>query len=156
MRPLALITALAALAGLAAPAAADEVKGSGTVTYAVTVVVENNLANGQKLRQSRLKGLILADQDNSPFNLSPQDCSSAALIDAEGTMIENHGSCVSVDVDGDVWWLFYEGDIDGSQWTVTGGTGKYKDMTGGGTTDNLLITGDGRFATAWEGTMQMK
>lgn len=155
-RPLALITALTALLGLAAPATAAEVKGTGTVTYTVTVVAENNLVNGQKLRQSRMKGLILADQDNMPFNLSPQDCTNAAIIDDKGTMIEAHGTCVAVDVDGDVWWLSYEGDTDGSQWTITGGTGKYAGMTGGGTTDNLLITADGRFAIAWQGTLQMK
>jgi len=155
-RPLALIAALAALGSLVAPATAAEIKGTGTVTYAVTVVAENNLPAGRILRQSRMKGLILADQDNMPFNLSPQDCSNAAIFDDKGTMVEAHGTCVAVDVDGDVWWLSFQGDTDGSQWTVTGGTGKYAGMTGGGSTDNLLITGDGRFAIAWDGTLQMK
>jgi len=155
-RPLALAAALAALAGLAAPAAATDVKGSGTVTYAVTLMSRTDLPGGRSVRLSHLKGLILADQDNSPLNLSPQDCFSAAVVDDQGQMVEDHGSCVAVDVDGDVWWLAFEGDSDGSNWTVTGGTGKYDGMTSGGTTESLRATADGRFAITWEGTLQTK
>jgi len=157
-QPLAAIAVAAALALIAAsgPAGAAEVKGAGTGTYTIRAIASHKLASGRKLRQSHLKGVLVAADPAHPFNLSTQDCNDVALIDIDGTVLKDYGVCAAVDKAGDVWWLKFEGKAGVGTWQVIGGIGKYEGMTGGGTTQDLLATPDGRLTLAWTGAVEMK
>ena len=157
-QPLAAIAAAAVLALIATSgaAAAREVKGDGTATYAIRTIANQNLGAGRKLRQSHLKGVLVAADRHHPFNLSTQDCNDAALIDKDGTPLRDYGVCTAVDKDGDVWWLKYGSKAGTGSWQVIGGTGKYQGMKGGGTTHNLLATRDGRLTIEWTSAVEMK
>lgn len=154
--PLALVAALAAVAGLTVSATAGEMKGEGTASYIMHRIAATRLADGRTLSQAHLKGVILAADPAWPFNLSSEDCNDTSLVDHDGKLLKEYGECVAVDKAGDVLWLKYDGSDAGSTWQVIGGTGKYDGSTGGGTTKNLLATRDGRLAISWTADVKTK
>lgn len=147
-----------ALAAIAAPlsAAAGEVTGKGTATYALTPVSSMPMADGTRHDEIRLKGVILADDAANPLHLSTHDCSGGAIADAQGMTIEAAGACTGVDRDGDVWWLWYHNKGDQRTWSVIAGTGKYDGATGSGVTRELAGMADGRLVISWQGTLTLK
>lgn len=127
-------------------------EGGGTVTYVQTWSEVTKLPGGSSLQHAHLKGVILMDKADGLFHLQTQDCSGSTAINADGKVVDSAGSCTAVDKDGDVWWLSYHNGSQGNTWTFIGGTGKYKDIKGGGTSVYLLQTADGRFVNSWKGS----
>ena len=147
-----LAIALAAVVA-AAPVVAGAEDGSGTVTYVTVQSETTDLAGGGKVLRTHSKGVILADDPASDFHLSTQDCTGATVIGADGA-VSGTGSCDAVDRDGDTWAIWYSNSAAGRVWGVIGGTGKFAKMTGGGTTEPLLQTKDGRMTISWKGSWE--
>jgi len=137
------------IAGWAAPAPAAEYSGKGTVTYA-TSTEATELKDGSKLLRIRFKGVILADDPKSSLHRALQDCSGTNLLNRKGDMQGGGGYCDMVDADGDIMWIDWRSHGTGSDWSVIGGTGKYKAASGGGTTQNILQAKD-RLVLTWDG-----
>jgi hypothetical protein len=147
------VIALPLFAASTGMAAAEH--GSGTVTYANSAPEITNLPGGGKVMHINSRGVIIADDPASPFNLSTQNCSGSLVLGADGKPMIESGFCQAIDRDGDTWSLWYENGAAGDNWKVIGGTGKYVKMTGGGTTNELFTSPDGRETVLhWDGTWQ--
>ena len=109
----------------------------------------------RKVMRINSRGVIIADDPASPFNLSTQDCSGSLVVGANGKPMIESGFCQAIDRDGDTWSLWYENGAAGNIWKVIGGTGKYLKMTGGGTTKELFTSLNGRETVLhWDGSWQ--
>jgi hypothetical protein len=138
----------------AAPAQAEDIAVSGSVTYKVTAT------EGKAVSRQHMSGTIAASDESSVINESEQECyGSFKRVDDK---VIGHGFCDTTDADKDVWWLTFEAATDRSEWTVVGGTGKYEGMTGSGET--LLTPGDPMAVSAaaptpwtqrYEGTLKL-
>jgi hypothetical protein len=129
--------------------------GSGTVTFANSAPEITNLPGGGKVMRINSRGVLIADDPASPFNLSTQDCSGSLVVGANGKPMIESGFCQAIDRDGDTWSLWYENGAAGNIWKVIGGTGKYLKMTGGGTTTELFTSLNGRETVLhWDGSWQ--
>ncbi len=135
---------------------AAEVKASGSGTY-VTVTSESvPRADGTTMVRSHSKGLILENAPTGSLHLSGQDCYGADIIAAGGVLVEGWGACDAVDRDGDIWSIWYRSSGNGGSWGFLGGTGKFAGIEGGGTTETLIATADGRLAIRWQGSWKTK
>jgi hypothetical protein len=104
-----------------------------------------------------LKGVLLASDPSLPLHLASQDCDLAMVVDAKGAPLEGYGGCcVTIDKDGDVYWIRLGNTASENKWTVVSGVGKYADMTGNGATELLMAAADGRLTLALSGTLNMK
>lgn len=137
----------------AAQAQAAEVSATGTATYVSSPDV-TELKDGNRLVRAQLKGVGLADDPKSSLHQSLQSCGGTTLVNKKGETLAGAGYCDGVDRDGDLFWLSWRANATGSDWTFTGGTGKYAGVTGGGKTvnavqapDRLVITWEGRWTT---------
>ena len=130
--------------------------GSGSVTYIETRSNASKLGDGKTIVRTHSKGVILSDDSGVSFHLGTQDCQGTVIISVDGSNVTTMGFCDAVDKGGDVWSLWYLGDPVGSTWGVIGGTGKYKGMTGSGTTKSQVNTEDGRLVIRWEGSWEMQ
>lgn len=117
-------------------AVAEEVKLSGTILFEVVYHDETELAGGRTLSRDHLTGMIKDKDSGSPIHNLRQDCIGAVIFDADGTnAVGGQGSCDSVDADGDVWWMTWRINAENmSDWQITGGTGKFAGVSGGGQT----------------------
>jgi hypothetical protein len=133
---------------------AADVTGQGTTTFVATPLGSSPLADGRSIGWAHLKGVILAE--NTPFHLANQDCTGATIVDDKGTQLEGGGSCDGVDRDGDVWWIWWHNTPESRTWGLIDGTGKFEGIRGGGTSEVLAATVDGRLTISWEGTWTVK
>lgn len=131
--------------------------GSGHVSYHQLFSSESQGKDGTVVQQSMTRGTIVGSEASNPFHLTTQTCSGTNILSAKGQPIESCGSCDGVDADGDIWWLTYHNNPDGKNtWKIIGGTGKYKKMTGGGTTTPMMASPDGKMLTiTFEGSWKM-
>lgn len=152
------LAALAALSSLVIVASAEaaEFKGAGTNVYVPANSDVNQISEEMSLLRTQSRTIILSEDSEVPFHLAPQDCSGTYILDKDQEITGGNGYCDSVDSDGDVWWMWWKLDGEKGSWGVLGGTGKYDGMTGGGTTEILSQSPDGRFALQWEGSWKMK
>ncbi|MCG8440361.1 MAG: hypothetical protein MI723_00995 [Caulobacterales bacterium] len=146
--------ALIALAFPAAAAAAD-MTGGGTATYATHSSHSSDLPDGSSAVTMHWHTVLVADDETNPFHLNPQGCSGTTIVGPEGDAREGAGFCAAGDADGDLWWLSWESTETGSTWEIIRGTGKFEGMTGGGDTTNLVQLPDGSFVIRWDGSWTM-
>ncbi|MDH3246055.1 MAG: hypothetical protein OEM26_15650, partial [Saprospiraceae bacterium] len=112
--------------------------------------------DGMMIQRVMNRGTIIATNPADPFHLATQTCSGINIISKDGQPVESHGSCDAVDADGDIWWLTYSNKPSGNTWQIAGGTGKYKNMTGGGTTQPLTMNQEaGMLTISYEGSWKM-
>ena len=142
---------------LPATAGAAEFKGAGSTTFATVTEEITKFSEDHTLTRFHLKGVIVADDPDIPINLSAQDCMGTVLTLKDDKTLFSGGSCDATDNDGDIWWLSWISNDDGSSaWKVTGGTGKYKGMTGSGKSEWIVQMSDGRSVLHWDGKWIMK
>jgi len=141
----------------AGAATADQIKIEGTITYHVADVKSQPAAGGGSILRQILKGMIIDEDPTSPINFSAQDCAGTYVLRPEGGMAAGGGFCDVLDKDGHIWWLRWNTTGERtSEWTVTGGLGKYAGMTGQGTTRWLAQVPDGRSVLQYEGTLNLQ
>lgn len=156
-----LLCAAAWLVGVAlvAPPAlsASETSAEGTVTYLPVTESSTKLADGRTVVRFHNRGVVLASDPGSALHGSAQDCSGTLLIGQDGKPASGSGYCDGVDAAGDVWWLWWTDTSGGaSKWGFLGGTGKFQGIEGGGTTQTIVMTDDGRQTIRWQGTWTTK
>jgi hypothetical protein len=138
----ALLLCLAASLAASSSAQAAETKISGEIPFKVVYHDQTELADGRVVSRDHLKGTIKSTDGSGLFDGSSQDCFGAIVFAVGGEkIVEGHGSCDAIDTDGDVWWLTWTTEKAGeSMWTMVGGTGKYKGLTGSGKTTFTMET----------------
>lgn len=75
-----------------------------------------------------------------------QWCRGSNLSNAEDQPVASAGYCSAINTDGDILWLWYmsEGQGSGTTWGVIGGTGAFKGATGEGKSSGPMnMTADG-------------
>lgn len=150
----ALSAAALAAVSLAQPTAAKDVEISGSATYIPTVIERVEREDGSILERSHLRTVVLCDDPGVPLHNSPQDCMGTTLVLADGTMMAR-GYCDGVDLDGDVWWIWWQNLPDANTWGFMGGTGKYENVSGNGTTEPTMLP-NGRMSVRWQGTLTVQ
>lgn len=138
------------------PAAGAQQSISGYVVYVPGDVHDVTLADGRTLSLTTLRGVRIDDDPTSPLHLGSQDCAGSNLFSADGTMLQNVGSCTSIDADGDLLHLSYFNTPEQRTWRYTGGTGKFTGVEGGGTTELVAVGPDGRSTVRYEGTTRLR
>lgn len=150
------VLSLAAAGAISLPAAAAEVAGSGTVTYIFRHLGDRPIAGGNALGQDHLKAIILADDPANPLNMTEHDCLGGSIIGPNGDTGNGAGYCDGIDKDGDVYFIWYRNDGADRRWGFLGGTGKFAGVDGGGTTEVVGGTPDGRVVVKWQGKWAMQ
>ena len=149
--------AAAVFIGCPSPATSGEIKASGTLTFVRTQFEQIPLVTGKFLSEMHLKGVLLASDPSIPLHLASQNCDLAMVVHAKGAPLEGYGGyCVTIDKDGDVYWIRLSSTATDYKWTVVSGIGKYAGMTGNGATEILMAAADGRLILALSGTLNMK
>jgi hypothetical protein len=132
----------------AASTQAAETRVRGEIPFKVVSHHESKLADGSVVSRDHFRGTIKDSDSTSPLNGASHDCFGSILYAPDGEqIIEGHGTCDAIDKDGDVWWLTWKSDAPGeSRWTMIGGTGKYKGLSGSGKTtftmENFNVAGN--------------
>ncbi len=133
-------------------------KGTGHVSYHQLFSTETQGKEGQIIQNVVNRGTIVSDDTDLPWHLATQTCSGTNILTENGEPVLSRGSCSMIDADGDVWFLSYHNEVaKENTWKITGGTGKYEGMTGGGTTTPLAASpADGSLTISYEGSWTMK
>ncbi len=131
---------------------AQETSATGHSVYfpGSRTVVE--LPDGRLAADVTFDGYVITDDENSSFNLVAQDCAGTDLIGADGAVVISSGYCAGRDRDGDMYWFSFWNTPESNKWTLTGGTGKFKGIKGGGTSQQLAMHEDGTMSLRWEGS----
>ena len=131
---------------------------AGHVSYHELYSTSTNGDKGTVIQQAINVGTIVSQNAKSPFHLSKQTCSGTNILNAQGQPLEAAGSCDVIDAEGDICWMTYHNKPNGENvWEIVGGTGKYQNMSGGGTTTPISMSPDGKMLTiTYEGSFKMK
>jgi hypothetical protein len=156
-KPILVVCGLCALALLSAVEGAwAEMSGGGHVSFAMESSETFELGNGKSARRSVFSGVVIGNEPDNPFHMGSQDCFGTYVLGDDGQVEVAQGFCDGIDKEGDVWWLWWTEDPTGLKWKLTGGTGKFEGLTGGGETQPGAQWGDGKFVSVWQGTWTMK
>ena len=105
------------------------------------VVVEQNqeisLANGITVSTG---GLSHATAVNNEDGTTLSQWCRGTQASKDGTLLGGGGYCSIINQEGDMFWVWF----GGGKWGMIGGTGAYEGATGGGTTENVSQSPDGR------------
>ncbi len=140
---------------LASAGTTVQTTGKGITT--VTSSTATPLTDGSTLINRTTHGFWI--EDPSAANFPPDkvaNCNSTLLLSAEGAPVVFEGVCAVTDIDGDVWVTALgatKPDFSDCKWVMSGGTGKYAEVTGSGRCfPGGPITADGsNFQTSWKG-----
>ena len=130
--------------------AQDSYTTTGGVALSQKVIAKTTLPGGSMLVETHSKGFIWTDDEAVGGNGS-LNCYASNIMGAEGMPASGSGTCQNIDADGDVWWVTYDGGMEG-MWNYTGGTGKYVGVDGGGTWKNAQGYADMKIINTWEGS----
>ena len=149
----ATFAALTVLAAFQIPDAFGQATISDKGEYAFTTSLETvSLPGGQTLQRTVQDGFVLADNPDSPLHQSATTCTGGTVVSASGQPGIGYGHCDAIDMDGDVWTLWFRNDGRGGPWGLINGTGKFQDIEGGGTWTQGPQWPDGRGINNWEGS----
>lgn len=152
----AAILALAALSFSGGALAAD-VTGGGTCTFSPPIVSESvELPDGRTLERVVNRGICVGDDAQNPFDRTSQYCSGSQIVGTDGTVVSIGNICESIDADGDVARRLDQGAPTAGRWGTFGGSGKFEDLSGGGTWELETVLPDGSAVYRWQGTVKMK
>lgn len=140
-----LTMAISMMAGLAFAGRADAQpsSASGTAVYVPLSTETVDLPDGRTLTRVRFSGYVLSDDATNPFRDTSQKCMGTAIGDVM------NGYCDAMDADGDMYWFSWHNGPDGNTWRLIGGTGKFADMSGGGTSVSHPAGVEGQFRDKW-------
>lgn len=135
---------------LPAGANAQAIQAAGHVAMTPVATETIDLANGGTVLRQTFAGVTIADDHNSMFHLTNQNCAFTTVLAADGTVTVSNGFCDAVDRDGDVFGAWGHADAQGGNWRIIPGTGKFGDIAGGGTYSTAVSWPDGRSAIRWD------
>ena len=134
---------------LASGSAAQERSDSGSFSFSITSSEEMPLSDGTSLMRAVQSGILTTDDPASPLGPSAGTC-SGSTVESESLIVA--GYCDFVDMDGDVWTIWYKADQEGGSWGFLEGTGKFNGIHGEGTFRGGEAWSDGRGINYWDGT----
>ena len=149
----ALLISLLPLIGillLPAGAHAQAIQASGHVAMMPVATETIDLANGGSILRQTFAGVTIADDHDSVFHLTNQNCAFTTVLAADGTVTVSNGFCDAIDSDRDVYSAWGHADAQGGNWRIIPGTGKFSDIAGGGTYSTAVSWPDGRSAIRWD------
>lgn len=150
------VISLLAPFALATPAIGQQIATSGIGAYIPQGEVVTELPDGRSQVSVRMGGYLKTDDPEDPNDLVSQDCAATNIVGADGTLQVSGGHCAAQDPDGDMYWISFWNTLEGGEWSMVGGTGKFEGVTGGGTSTTLAAGGDGRSLIRWEGTITLR
>lgn len=151
------IVAVAALAIFvmlfAQSAVAQKINANGVSLYLPIESDSFELPDGRTVERSVNTGFSvdLTGQEQ-PGN---EICSGTRVSEADGEGFFESGHCVGIDIDGDMWWLWFRNTEAGGEYHFTGGTGKFKGITGGGKSEVTFEWADGKYFDTWKGSWEI-
>jgi hypothetical protein len=144
-------TAVALLALLAATGAlAKDTAISGSILYkyidrgAVTAGDEGTI---RRFELEQVVPVAAGPAANAMDEI--QRCGGSILVGKDGKPKTGHGYCDTINTKEGVWWLTWSAGETESTWTIVGGTGKFKGISGTGKT-TYEPTLDGVETTGWK------
>jgi len=141
---------LLALAG--APLHAQtEYTAKGGNAFVSEVTGSLDLPDGTTRITVHNRGFIWNDGEPVVGGNGSMDCIGSNILSAEGEPMSGAGTCEAIDLDGDIWWVWWNGAA-GGDFGFTGGTGKYTGITGGGSWMSDSQYADGKVMNKWEGS----
>ena len=106
-------------------------------------------ANNTQVITVSYSGFSETDDPNSPFNFSSIEC-QGKILEAQDKSSYGCNLCHVTDKDGDTFMYFASlGDEGQTQVDLIGGTGKFKNISGSGSSENLGASSDGKFVHRW-------
>ena len=152
MRIISQFLALGVLLAAVAPVQAQMTyTATGGNAFIPEVVASVDLPDGNMLARTISHGFIWTNEENMVGGNGSLECFGSNTLSPEGDQLDGSGTCEGLDADGDVWWVWWSGGIEGN-FSFTGGTGKYTGISGGGTWKAQLQYPDGKAMNEWEGT----
>jgi hypothetical protein len=159
-----LISAVFALALLAAPAMAQQSAKSGKYTGKFTGHLPGGVEQIYELEKGHVfilgprHGVFLNDVADGFLDKTEVVC--PRVIDVVGAVVSAHGYCIMTDKDGDKAFSAWElkGTGPGTAWGTfkwTGGTGKYSGLQGNNTFRGTLIGKTAAEVIVWEGDWRL-
>lgn len=134
---------------LASGSAAQERSDSGSFSFSISSSEDMPLTDGSSLMRTVQSGILMADDPASSLGPAAGTC-SGSTVESESLSVGGH--CDFVDMDGDVWTIWYKADQEGGSWGFLAGTGKFNGIHGGGTFRGGEAWSDGRGINYWDGT----
>lgn len=134
---------------------AKEWQDKGTGTYVTVSSSSVKQANGNTVVHETFKGIVLSSVPGSIINGTSQTGTGTTVLDDKGNLVLSIGYADGVDADGDVFWIWWKTTPEKRTWGYNGGTGKFKGITGGGTTTLLAYFPGDRSAISWEGKVSV-
>ena len=128
-----------------------EYNATGGIALTPEVVGTVDLPDGNVLVKTMSSGFIWTNEEGIVGGNGSMDCSNFSTVGPEGDQLDGAGTCVGLDPDGDLWWSWATGAGEG-EWGLTGGTGKYAGINGGGTWKVQVQFADGKVTNEWQGT----
>ena len=108
--------------------------------------------DGSKATWVSSEGLfIVASPQDHPANWVNRVCGGGFKIAPDGKSGEGMGTCVYADMDGDVFHLAWESTFVEGTWKITGGTGKFENISGSGTFKPKKRYDNSWGGSTWEG-----
>jgi len=121
---------------------------SGHSAGVITGIETIDLPDGRTMTHTTSTAQVLSDDPSNSHHLLSQTCMITDMMAADGTVESTGGGCSTTSPDGDLHLI----TIDNGTWQMVGGTGRFADMTMGGTYSNVAQWSDGQFVNRWEGT----
>lgn len=109
------------------------------------------LPDGNMLVRTLAHGFSWSNEEAAVGGNGALECYGSSTMSPEGAQLDGSGTCEAIDPDGDIWWLWWDGGMDG-RFGFTGGTGKYAGIEGSGTWKLQTMFADGKNTNTWEGT----
>ena len=131
-------------------------EAGGSATYIVTDSESTTHPDGTVTVIQTSKSVVVCDDETVPFHLGSQTAVGTLVMDADGNLLTTAGYLHTVDPDGDVMYIWWQGIEGGSEWGFMSGSGKYEGMEGGGTSKLISMQPDGSQVIRWHGKWTMK
>jgi len=159
-----LIASIALLFGAAAASA--QMKGTSKGNYATMQPALDTMktADGTMLIGGHYTQVTFANDATSPLNNTKDKCNSLMVVGKDGKTVSYSGSCFGLDAAGNgesFWWRQTEAASATCPsfcgvWGFFSGSGKFANITGGGTWKAAAAFADGTGMGTWEGSYETK
>ena len=132
---------------VAAPQVSADTQDVSSMAYGV-VVEEGDQVSMTNGNTAFVGGLFHSNVINNEGEHFSQWCRATGIANAKNEPLGTGGYCTLIDSNGDVLWVWFRNMGPGSPgvWGAIGGTGAWAGATGGGTTESVSQSPDGRAA----------
>lgn len=132
---------------------AQEEKDSGVTLYSPVETSSITLPDGRVIEHFTDKGFVV---DREPEEvIRSENCSGTRLKGPSGDTWVEAGYCYQVEPNGDVVWLYFQGDEKGGRYQSIVATGQLVGLKFHGTSKVTKRWPDGKYEVTWEGLVDL-